>query len=232
MVTRAAHNATLVSGTNNAATVTVAGWSAGEQCACLVLWYGTQTLSSVTMTGESNLTILGSPQTGGPDNGRFQWAVLDSVTGSGSKDIVATLSATPTSISCFVWRLQSGGSHGTPVGATGNSADGSVNLTTTVANAMILAGLTSNGGTSTAGAGYTKETVVVDGYWYDGAEYDEDVGAQGSKTVSMTHASGTWVISAIEIYASGGGGSPALDDSGVSPGTMESQSSPSVISIW
>lgn len=206
MVARAAHSATLNSGTSNVVTVTVTGWSAGEQCVALILWYGTQTLSSVTMTGESNLTILGSPQTGGPDNGRFQWAVLDSVTGSGSKDIVATLSATASSTTVYVWRVQSGGSHGTPVGATGNSADGSVNLTTTVANAMILAGLTSNGGTNSAGSGFTKETVATDGHWYDGAEYDEDVGAQGSKTVSMTHASGTWVISAIEIYAAGGGG--------------------------
>lgn len=231
MVTRAAHNAGLNSGTSGSVTVNVTGWSAGEQCVVLMLWYGTQTVTSVTMTGESNLTVLGSPQTGGPDNGRLQWAVLDSVTGSGAKDIVANLTGTPASFTVWVWRVQNAGSHGTPVGGSGSGTTMSVNVTTTVANAMILSGGTSNGGTSSAGAGYTKETIQTDGYWYDGSFYDEDVGAQGSKTPDATMASGTWVFSAIEIYQSGGGGGSALDDSS-DMSFLQPQTNPSTISVW
>lgn len=208
MVARVAYNGTTV-GVTSTASVTINTWAAGETCLAAILWYGTQTISSVTMTGESNLTVLGSPQTGGPDSGRVQWAVLDSTSGTGNKTIEVTMSGTPAALQLHVWRLSGGGSHGTPVGASGSSGTLSVSVTTTADAAALFGCGVTNGGTWSAGTGYTKES-VFDGYWYDGAEYDIDVGTAGSKTVNATASSGTWCWSAVEIYSAGGGGGGGL----------------------
>lgn len=56
--------------------------------------------------------------------------------------------------------------------------------------------------------------------------------SSGSNSIGGTGGSGTTNTIVAVFKDPAGGGSPALDDSGVSPGTMESQSSPSVISIW
>jgi hypothetical protein len=71
-----------------------------------------------------------------------------------------------------------------------------------VANAAIFAGGIADGGTWTAGTGYTKETVGADSYNNDGSEYDIDVGTVGTKTVDATATSGQWVWNAVEIYSS------------------------------
>jgi hypothetical protein len=163
------------------------------------------------MTGESNLTLLGSPQTGGPDNGRNQWAVLDSVSGTGSKTITANMSGSTVTVGIWVWRLSGGGSHGAPVGTSGTGSTLSVNVTTTAANAALFGGGISDNGAFTAGAPtYTKET--GGGYrWYDGVEYDIDAGSVGTYAVdATTSGSGAFCWSAVEIYSGGGGGPPQI----------------------
>lgn len=201
---------------------TIATWAAGETCVALINWYGTVTLNTVTMAGESNLTILGSPQTGGPNNGRSQWAVLNNVTGTGSKAVTANFSAS-TDFNVTIWRLSgtdtSGAADGSPAGATGTSTTPSVGITTSVANAAIFAGISSDGSQPSApGSGYTLET-LANAYWYDGAEYDIDVGAAGSKTVDATITSGLWIINALAIKPAGGGTTQALSGSAATGGS-------------
>jgi hypothetical protein len=149
------------------------------------------------------MTVLGAPQTGTMfQDARCQWAVIDSVTASGNKTATVTLSGTSNAVKIDLWRISGANAHGTPVGANGNSTTPSVNVTTTVANAAIFAGGVTDGGSYTAGSGYTKETINADSYNFDGVEYDIDVGAVGSKTVNATATSGQWIWNAIEIYQS------------------------------
>lgn len=216
MPTRQAHNSALA-GTSDTVGVLVNSFAVGETALALIVWYGTQTITSVTLTGESNMTVLGSPQTGTMfQDGRCQWAILDSVTAAGNKTATVLLSGTSNAVKIDLWRWSSAASHGTPVGANGNSGTLSVNLTTTVANAAIVAGGISDAGTWTPSAVYTKETAGADSYQFDGSMYDADAGAVGSKTVDATASSGQWVWSAIELYA----GAPPDPATGITVNTL------------
>jgi hypothetical protein len=196
-------------------TATIATWAAGDTCVANIRWYGTQTLTGVTLTGESNPTILGSPQTGGPNDARSQWVILDDVTGTGSKTLTATLSAAGGSHAVTMWRLSgcdTAGAEDARNGATGTSAAPSVSVTTVTAGAAIFAILSNDNGEATEGGAYTPET-VDNIFQYDSGEYDIDAGSDGSKTVDFSlGGSGTWVINAIAIKAAGGAPSAALDE--------------------
>ena len=186
------------------ANVTIGTWAAGDTCLINVRWYGTQTISTLTFTGESNPTVLGSPQTGGPDNARSQWALLSNVTGTGSKTAAVTLSGTPLQVCMAMWRLSgcdTAGAEDARNGATSTSSTPSVSVTTNTASTAIFAMMSNNNGPATAGGAYTQET-VVDAHRYDDCEYDIDAGAAGAKTVDFSlGGSGLWVINAIAIKA-------------------------------
>jgi hypothetical protein len=214
------------------ATATIGTWAVGDTCLVNVRWYGTQTLDSVTLTGESNLTLIGA-QTGGPLNSRSQWAVLESVTGTGSKTATANLSASPTNEMCVaMWRLSGTDTAAlvnTNNGASGTSAAPTVSLTTTAAGCAIFAVTTNDNGEATVGSGYTDEA-IANIAWYDTAEYDIDAGGAGSKTVDFSlGGSGGWVINAIAIKAAGGAAT-APDESDWQPQGV--QFSPPLVSVW
>lgn len=196
-------------------TVSVANTAVGDCLLAIVSWASaTNTLDSITVTSESNMTLIGSPQGGGPSSDQVQWAILDDITTSGAKDVVATFSAANQSL-MGVWRL-SGCNPGSMVDVSnatnGTGTNPSVSLTTTVANAAVFGYVTNNGSESATntGAGYTDEP-IANYQWYATAEYDLDVGATGSKTVDFTNGtSSTYVITAIALDAGAGGGGPSL----------------------
>jgi hypothetical protein len=208
--------------------VSVPSWAAGNTCLINVRWYGTVTISSITMDGESNPTLLGSPQTGGPNNARSQWALLSNVTGTGTKEIDVTLSGSPDQAVMCAWRLSgcdTSGAEDARNGASGTSAAPSVSVTTTQSGSAIFAVVSNDNGEATAGGAYTSET-LINGFQYDSGEYDIDAGTAGSKTVDFSlGGSGTWVINAIAIKAAGGGsdvedalsGSAVTSNAGTSP---------------
>jgi hypothetical protein len=219
----------------SSATATIGTWAAGDTCLVNVRWYSaTQTLSSVTLTGESNLSILGSVQTGGPSNARSQWALLSNVTGTGSKTATATLSGNPDQMAVTMWRLSgcdTAGAEDARNGASGTSAGPTVSVSTSQSGSAIFAILSNDNGEATEGASYTPET-IGNIFQYDSGEYDIDAGAAGSKTVNFTlGGSGTWVINAIAIKAAGGAEpDPALDESDWQmPGAI---SAPPLVSVW
>lgn len=84
------------------------------------------------------------------------------------------------------------------------------------------------GGTPTAGSGWTSYGSPATGALIQ----TKAITATGNTTAQFGNGTLDRSNSCMVVFTEGGGGSPALDDSGVSPGTMESQSSPSVISIW
>lgn len=199
------------------ATAAIGTWAVGDTALVNVRWYGTPTLSSVTLTGESNLTLLGSPQTGGPDNARSQWALLSNVTSTGAKTAEATLSAAPDQMCVAMWRLSgcdTTNAEDARNGASGNSSTASVSVTTATAGAAIFAIMSNGAGDGTPGSGYTAET-IADIFWYDSGEYDIDAGASGAKTVDFSlGGSAIWVINAIAIKPASTGAYSMAAESG------------------
>lgn len=193
----------------SSASVTLTGWAAGDSCLVGIHFNvsGT-TISSVTLAGESNPTLApASAQTGGPNNGKVQFAYLSNVTGSGSKQLTVNTSAS-CDISVEVWRLTGADTSGmldTTAGASGSSTTPSVSITTANANEAIFAIGTSDGSDpSGVASGYTDETGILNSSWYDFGIYNLDVGTAGSKTPSCTISSGTWCWLAIAVKPAGG----------------------------
>lgn len=183
--------------------LTATGVGAGNSVVIGIAWYSaTVTITGVTIASNSNPTLRGTTQTGGPDNARIAWYVLDNVTTAGDLLVSYTLSAGVNS-KLLVWDLSgtdtAGAVDGTPAGGSGTTANPSVNATTSVANAAIFAILVNNTANPTAGAAYTQENTGTHATWYEAAEYDIDAGAAGTNAVDWTVGASTWVMHTIAI---------------------------------
>lgn len=186
--------------------------TAGNHLVALADWYHIGTLDTVTCTSESNLTILGTAVRNATiANKALQFAYLGQIANSGAKSIVATWSTTG-DMRLTVFEVSGGDttnfSDGAPQGATGNGTTASVGLTTGTSGCAIFALCSANGSDPTPDTGYTVITLTNE-QWFDGGQYDLDVGANGSKTVQMTTSS-DWVIAAAAFRVAGGaaGGVP------------------------
>lgn len=178
--------------------LTLAGTTIGRSIVLGLAWDSTTTISSITCTGESNLTLIGSPQflSG---NGYTQLAYLGLNTTGGTKTITVTYTGSTSRRNGAALELIGGktGSLLDNFGSTsgGPSADWSINITTGTNNAAILAVTThGNGPRTTPGGGYTD--LQFGGVWgLHSAEYLLDASTAGSKTVNFTHTSTSWGIS-------------------------------------
>lgn len=181
--------------------VSFASCAVDDELVIAARWYGTQTVTSFTVTSESNPPALDSPHTGGPDNSRVQWARCR-ITAAGAKTVTLNLSGVPSGIGISVWRVTGADASpvdGATVGASGSGTAASVAKTTTVDGVALFAININNGTGNIAWSGaYTAET-VGDAFWYDSGAYDLDAGAAGTKTIDGTVASSTWLVSAIAI---------------------------------
>lgn len=193
---------------SSSAQVTLNGTTAGRSLLVCVRWFnGSETISSIACSGESNLTL----QTrSGPDGGgrNVQWASLNNISTGGDKTITVTFSGSTFHVGLMAVEVVGGDTTDIfdAVGnASGSSADPTVNVTTAQLGAAIFAGcFTSNANELNPGSGYTS---IAFGQTTGSAhgEYDLDAGAAGSKTANFTDSSGTgnWVISAIALNPQG-----------------------------
>lgn len=156
--------------------------------------------TSVTCTGESNLTILSAvADPGGSRRGCF--ALLDNVTASGNKTITANFGSSVSHRGITVQEIV--GADTSDIldvqGTTSNSTANPVRaLTTTVANAALFGFCGINGSDPTAGSGFT---LVDIGQTIGGAtsEYKLDAGAAGSKNVDFVAASNNHFVAAVAL---------------------------------
>lgn len=190
-------NANGGSGTTVAATLT--GTTAGRHLIVLIGWEnGTQTLSSVTCSGESDLTILTSSTANG--GGRIAIAYLANNVNGGDKTVTATFSGSVTGKAISVNEFYGGDTTSlldAQTTATGSTANPSLSLTTTTDNALIVSAVTAPSGSPTAGTDYTliSGTSLWGIAWK--CEYDLDASTAGSKTVNFVNASATsWTMAA------------------------------------
>ena len=199
-------------GSSTTAEVTVPNASAGDTILFLIDWHAVVTVSSITCSGET-VVLHGSPHTGGPNNGRMQWAYIAEVASGGNKTTSVTWSGGPSAGVVKAWRL-TGVDTTTPidaasVSATASTANPTVNITTASANAAIFSALNSQtGDPSDVQSGFTPEP-MADIFWYNHGQYNVDVGAAGTKAVGYTLGAGQYVTSAIALKQAGGGG-PAI----------------------
>jgi len=169
----------------------------------------TVTVSSVTCGGESltSTAAITRVTTGSGCAGSVQFWYLSGVTTGGSKTVTVTLSTATSTTDAFAFAVDGSISFdtGTDQLATGSGTSQSVSLTTSAANAIIVAvGLSGYAnGDLTEGGAYTAIALTNwDGNFH--GEYDLDAGAAGSKTADMSTAgSGPWAIKAAAFKSAG-----------------------------
>lgn len=169
----------------------------------------TVTVSGVTCGGEAltSTAAITRITTGSGCAGSVQFWYLSGVTTGGSKSVVVTLSTATSTTEAFAFAVDGSIAFdtGTDQVATGSSTSQSVSLTTSAANAIIVAvGLSGYAnGDLTAGGAYTAIALTNwDGNFH--GEYDLDAGAAGSKTADMSTAgSGPWAIKAAAFKSAG-----------------------------
>jgi len=196
--------------------VTLNSTTAGRSLVITMQWGdATTTLSSVTITSESNATIMtNSLATNATTPYRIQQACLANITTGGNKTITMTLSNTNSDqISIGAMEYTGGDTTdfctGAANGANANSGTPSVNLTTSFNNSLVVVSAYSTSAEPTAATGYTQWTGGrPDAGWFEDDWDDVDVGSAGAKTITAGAGGSEWAISATEYKVAGGGSPP------------------------
>lgn len=165
------------------------------------------TISSVTLGGAAMtaVTTLAENTTLNPREATIFYKLENHSLGAGAMTLAVNFSAFVDSIAWCLWEY-SGTS--APVAdkfnaTTGAGANASLSLTAVAVNAAILSMHAANAD-PTAGSGFTLVD-VPNLAWFTSAEYNDDAGSSGDKTVGYTHSSGDWVMSAMSLIDPGGG---------------------------
>jgi hypothetical protein len=172
----------------------------------------TANITSVTVGGESAATLVVGSKKEGPGGlaGNYiQMAYHPNLTSSANKTVTVNFdNAAYVIIRVMEYQGQNTASQ-PDSSTTANNAftDPSLSLTTTTANALIVASVSDNSAEETAGSGFTLWGTRTNLGAHDEDEDKVDVGAAGAKTVDfVTGAGGTWYMSAVAFKAAGGGG--------------------------
>jgi hypothetical protein len=202
---------------DTAAVITLNGTTAGRGIVVLVCWQdngGTRTVSSVTISGESNATVVaGSKCDASQDH--TQIAVLSNNTGGGNKTITVNMSG-----SAYITATAHEIAGQDTTNAVDNSAQKidstfapiSTTMTTNSANCAIFALCTYSGSLEpTAGTNFTLlSNPRQNNGVRDEDEYWLDSGSAGSKTVGFnSNQDGSFsLLSAVAIKAAAGSTTP------------------------
>ena len=189
--------------------ITLAGVDAGDTIVAAVTWgHATITLSSITISGESNATLLTARGPNAPDNTRMCLGYLTTVTTGGDKTVTFNMSGSVVGAGSGFAIAFSGCDQtsaldsGTDVFANGTGTSLSVSLTTSVANCAVVAIAVSNNADPSAGSGYTS-IAVTNNHWNAQGQYRIDA-PSGSQSVTMsTGGSGAWAIAAAAFKPAG-----------------------------
>lgn len=187
------------------AVATLNGTTAGRSLALFAEWDVTSaTIVSITVNGESDMTVRGSPTINSSLIIAGQCATLDNITTGGNKTITVTWSASQaTGATIWVREYQgtnTGGVFDATNGATGTSGTPSLNLTTIASNAHIIAMLVGGNDITSPGAGYTSLGMLDDDWFNSAIELTSfDAGVPGVKTVNATMPSNQWLLVAVSL---------------------------------
>ena len=200
------------SGSGSSLGIALNGTTAGRGIVVVTEAYvpGTDlTISSITCTGEANLTLLGSMFvfTLGGYKYNVQLAYLQNITAGGNKTITTTWSGTTSGNSMAMVEFAGGDTAAwldtSTVTGTGTSNNPNVSIATTRAGGLIVAFEASTNGGLTAGSGYAIFSPVLPNVvWWEEGEYLLDAGSAGTKTSDCTlDASADWAFAAASFKA-------------------------------
>lgn len=158
----------------------------------------TSTISSITISGESNATMIGTLLSV-PGGQRNQLAYLGTCVGSGTKAIHITYSAFSFAFSSFAMAVNAAIDLDD---ADQTAAGDTLSMTAAVANTMAVALATDGNTDPSLQSGYT-DIPMLDVASYTRGQYNMDLGASGAKTVQMTGAAFQSIIAAIFKPAGG-----------------------------
>lgn len=176
---------------------------AGDSIVVAALWSSaTITLDQVTISGESDATLLTARGPSNPDNTKSRMGYLSEVTSGGTKTVTFQMSASVGGGGeAFAVAFDGGDTTGffdVENYGTGTGATVTVSLTTTANNACIVAIANSNNSDLTADTGNSYVNIALaNNHWNIGGQYLLNAGGAGAKTVQMTTGgSGAYTINA------------------------------------
>ncbi len=199
------------------ATASTVGLTVGRMLVITIAWDdtgGTRTISSVTVAGNDNATVLAGTKADRLSTNHTQIAILPKITAGGDRNVTVNMDGS-TYLAVGVMEYSGQDDVTQPdaqTAATGTSANPSTTLTTITSGAGISALLDTYPDPPTApGSGYTWwGGTRPNQAFYQKDEDNVDVGAAGSKTVDFAASSSvSWGISAIAIKPAGAAGNKA-----------------------
>lgn len=174
-------------GTTSAA-ITLSDARVGDNLLVAVVTYGAATtISSVTCSGESALSGVGSLYRAGGgilSDAAIQLFYLQGVTAGGSKTITATVSAAVNVDVAGYIVLNSSSTAFLDASSPAQAAAGNVNVTVANANSLVV-GLCISGGSQSAGPGFNFDA-MQNGLQRDGLVTKTDNGPAGVRNVSFS----------------------------------------------
>ncbi len=184
----------------------ITGTTAGRSLIFVLFWYDPDNIiniTSITISGESNATLIaGSKFTSIATDVSGQIAYLANNVNGGDKTITVTAD-TQTYVDVMIIEyagLDLASQPDNSTSATGNPGPATVNLTTTTAGALIVAGGVNDTTDLTEGSDYTLLNMpnIV---FYEETEDNLNAGAAGVKTVNFTGSVSSWGITAASFKA-------------------------------
>lgn len=212
----------------------VSGCTAGRSLVVGAEWVSSSpNISSITCSGESDLTLIGSKVSNSGITSSCQLAYLANITTSGDKTITITLSSAATYRGAFGYEFSGGRAADfldASLTGTGSSADPSISLTTGEDNTLVVSICSAVNAVSAAGSAYTL--INMGGSFRDG-EYDLDGGTAGARAVDYTATTGSWAVAAasfnldVNTAITGAAGTATL--TGYAPSLVEYDPTPTIM---
>ncbi len=194
------------------ATIASTGFTAGRQLIAMIGWsHASVTLTNVKYDSggadERTFSQVGTVFDTGFNDGKMQILYLSNIPATKSTAVVCNWSGGMSGAGrLFVQELIGGNTTDcldSSGSGTGSSTTLSCSFDTNTANCCIFASGATQGGEPVEDGGYSfiAATNIV---YYDGCEYNLDVGAVGTKTPAMTSASAPWAFKAAAFKLAGG----------------------------
>lgn len=194
-------------------TGTLVGTTAGRSIVAVCFWYnpGAEPNPTISVSGESNMTMIAGSKFTKESSNNVSGAifVLANITTGGNKTITVDMGSpgqyTETAVMEYAG-MDTASQPDNSTSAMGASSTATMSLTTTTANALIVAGGINSFGEYTAGSGFTLfgSGSIANTLNFAEAEDQLDAGSPASETVAFVGFGTVWAMTAASFKIAGG----------------------------